>query len=76
MFRKSMPFSEGEYEVYVTIVNYGGASWTQDIYSSACIKKHCFLAEEYEMTKRYSHLVPDTLKKVVDDVWNINFKRS
>ena len=21
------------------------------------------------MTKRYSHLVPDTLKKAVDDVW-------
>ena len=23
-----------------------------------------------QMTKRYSHLVPDTLKKAVDDVWN------
>ena len=22
-----------------------------------------------QMTKRYSHLVPDTLKKAVDDVW-------
>ncbi len=22
-----------------------------------------------EMTKRYSHLMPDTLKKAVDDVW-------
>ena len=29
-----------------------------------------------QMTKRYSHLVPDTLKKAVDYVWNINFKRS
>ncbi len=28
-----------------------------------------------QMTKRYSHLVPDTLKKAVDEVWNINFKR-
>ncbi|MDA8273578.1 MAG: site-specific integrase [Deltaproteobacteria bacterium] len=30
-----------------------------------------------QMTKRYSHLVPDTLKKAVDDVWGKkeNFKR-
>ena len=25
-----------------------------------------------QMTKRYSHLVPETLKKAVDDVWNKN----
>ena len=74
-FEKACLFRRGEYEVYVALY-YRGASWTQDIYSSACIKKHCFLAEEYEMTKRYSHLVPDTLKKAVDYVWNINFKRS
>lgn len=26
-----------------------------------------------QMTKRYSHLVPDTLKKAVDEVWDMNF---
>ena len=28
-----------------------------------------------QMTKRYSHLVPDTLKKAVDDVWNKDDKK-
>jgi integrase len=29
-----------------------------------------------QMTKRYSHLVPDTLKKAVDDVFNEGFIKS
>ena len=33
------------------------------------LKKHAFSAKEYEMTKRYSHLAPETLKKAVDEVW-------
>ncbi len=28
-----------------------------------------------QMTKRYSHLVPDTLRKAVDDVWNKDDKK-
>jgi hypothetical protein len=41
-----------------------------------------FSAKEYEMMKRYSHLVPDTLKKAVDDAFegwqgeDINKKKS
>ncbi len=27
-----------------------------------------------KMSKRYSHLVPDTLKKAVDDVWGEKIK--